>query len=113
MKHARSAISKSRNRGQARCRWTQPQSQDPGAPGSLESDGSGTWLPVVLISILAGGIGAVAALLSGQSILIALGLYSGTGILAIFLMATAVFLSDTSRQQSVDQIGCQTLYPKD
>lgn len=113
MTHARPDISKSCNRSLTCGCWTQPQSQEPGAPGVLERDVSGTWLPMVLISILAGGIGAVAALLSGQSILMALGLYSGTGILAILLMATVVLVSDNSRQRSVDHIDRRTPGPKD
>ncbi len=49
---------------------------------------------VVLLAIIAGGGSAVAALTSGKSLLVALGVYSGIGVLTIALICLWVILMD-------------------
>lgn len=49
---------------------------------------------IILLAMIAGGGCAVAALISGKSLLVALGLYSGTGVLMVALLNLLVIVTD-------------------
>lgn len=51
---------------------------------------------MILLAMIAGGGSAFAALISGKSVLVALGLYSGIGILMLGLLCLLVILTDRS-----------------